>query len=87
MMLIPCPHCGPRAQEEFAYERPMAAVVRLDTAPDAAMMTLYARDNPRGFAEEIWRHSHGCRGWMLIRRDRVSHAIEWVRPIGAEAMP
>ena len=21
MMLIPCPHCGPRAQSEFVYER------------------------------------------------------------------
>ena len=87
MMLIPCPHCGPRAQEEFVYERPVDAVVPLDAAPDAAIATLYARANPRGAAEEIWRHSHGCRGWLLIRRDRVTHAIEWVRAIGVEAMP
>ena len=27
MYLIPCPHCGPRAQVEFTYERTMDAVV------------------------------------------------------------
>lgn len=87
MMLIACPHCGPRAQEEFAYERPVEAVIRFADAPDDAVATLYARTNPRGVSEEIWTHSHGCRSWMVIRRDRVSHVIEWVRPLGPQAMP
>ena len=29
-MLIACPHCGPRAHVEFAYERTMDAVLPLD---------------------------------------------------------
>lgn len=86
MLLIPCPHCGPRAQAEFVYERTSDAVVRFEDPPEVATETLYARDNPRGPSEEIWRHSYGCRGWMLIRRDRVSHRIEWVRPLGPEPL-
>jgi len=86
MLLIDCPHCGPRAQEEFAYERTTDAVVRFDDAPEQVVTTLYSRENPRGVSEEIWRHTYGCRGWMLVRRDRVSHAIEWVRPLGPEPL-
>jgi len=86
MLLIDCPHCGPRAQEEFAYERTTDAVVRFDDAAEQVVTTLYSRENPRGVSEEIWRHTYGCRGWMLIRRHRVSHAIEWVRPLGPEPL-
>jgi sarcosine oxidase subunit delta len=86
VLLIDCPHCGPRAQEEFVYERTSDAVVRFEDTPEAAIATLYARDNPRGASEEIWWHAYGCRGWMLIRRDRVSHAIAWVRALGPEPL-
>jgi hypothetical protein len=36
---------------------------------------------------EIWRHTLGCRGWLELRRDRMSHAIVAVRagPGGAAA--
>lgn len=87
MKLIPCPHCGNRAQAEFVYERTADSVVPLDAEPDAAVAALFTRANPRGVEEEIWRHTYGCGSWMLIRRDRVSHAIEWVKPLGPEALP
>jgi sarcosine oxidase subunit delta len=76
MLLIDCPHCGPRAQIEFAYERPLDGIVPLDASPDAAMRTLYhGRANPRGVDEELWRHAFGCRQFLVMQRDRVSHAI------------
>lgn len=87
MLLIDCPHCGPRAQEEFAYDRTLDSLVRIEDAPDAAMAALYTRANPRGEDDEIWRHTFGCRGWMVLRRDRVNHAILSVRPLGPEALP
>ena len=87
MMLIPCPHCGPRAQAEFTYERTLDSVVPLDAAPDAAMATLFTRTNPRGPDEEIWRHTFGCRAWIVMRRNRVTHEIEHVRAAGPEALP
>ncbi len=86
MMLINCPHCGDRAQIEFSYVRSLDSIVRLDMEPEAAMATLYARDNPRGVSDELWRHSHGCRQWLTIRRHTVTHAIDAVVPYG-ELLP
>jgi heterotetrameric sarcosine oxidase delta subunit len=87
MMQIICPHCGPRAQGEFTYERTVDSVVPLDAAPEDAMKTLFTRTNPRGPAEEIWRHTYGCRAWMVITRHRVTNEITAVRAVGPEALP
>ena len=48
MMRIPCPHCGPRAQSEFIYERTVDSVVPLDAPSQEAMTKLFTRTNPRG---------------------------------------
>jgi heterotetrameric sarcosine oxidase delta subunit len=87
MMQITCPHCGPRAQAEFIYERTVDSVVALDAAPEEAMKTLFTRTNPRGVDEEIWRHTYGCRAWMVITRHRVTNEITAVRKVGPEALP
>lgn len=87
MMLIPCPHCGPRAQAEFVYERTMDSIVSLDSEQSDAMERLFSRTNPRGPDDELWRHSFGCRAWMVVRRHRVTHEIESVRAVGPEALP
>lgn len=87
MMLIPCPRCGPRAQAEFVYERTLDSVVALDARADDAMNRLFTRTNPRGVDEELWRHTFGCRSWMIVRRHRVTHEIESARPVGPEALP
>ena len=82
MMLIACPHCGPRAQAEFAYERTRDSIVTIAMAPDVAMTTLFERTNQRGVDDELWRHSHGCRRFILLRRNRVTHEILSVEPWG-----
>ena len=87
MMLIPCPHCGPRAQDEFVYERTMDSLVSLDAASEKAMETLFTRTNLRGVDEELWWHSFGCCAWMVMRRHRVTNEIESVRAVGPEALP
>lgn len=75
MLLIDCPHCGPRAQIEFAYERTLDSIVTLDMPADEAVARLYERTNPRGLDDELWRHSFGCRQWIVLRRHRVTHEI------------
>ena len=87
MMQIACPHCGPRAQTEFVYERTMDSVVPLDAEPDAAMQALFTRTNPRGVDEELWRHTYGCRAWLVVTRHRVTNEITSIRAIGPEAIP
>ena len=87
MLLIPCPHCGPRAQVEFSYERTVDSVVHPGGDPSEATARLFARANPRGLDDEIWRHTFGCRAWLVMTRHRVTHAIEAVRAVGPEALP
>ena len=87
MMRIPCPHCGPRAQSEFIYERTVDSVVPLDAPSQEAMTKLFTRTNPRGVDDEIWRHTYGCRAWMILTRHRVTKEISGCRAIGPEALP
>ena len=87
MLQISCPHCGPRAQAEYVFERTVDSVVGLDATPEAAMATLFTRANPRGVDDEIWRHTYGCRAWMIVSRDRVTNEIDAIRAVGPEALP
>jgi sarcosine oxidase subunit delta len=87
MMQLACPHCGPRAQSEFVFERTVDSVVALDATPDEAMAALFTRTNPRGPDDEIWRHTYGCRAWMVVTRHRVTHEVSAVRAVGPDALP
>ena len=85
MMLVDCPHCGARAQSEFTYERTLDSIVTLDMAADEAVRRLYERTNPRGLDDELWRHSFGCRQWLVLRRHRTTHVIEAVATLDPTA--
>ena len=77
MMLITCPHCGPRAQSEFSYQDD--ATVRRpalgDTDTAAHFEYVYQRDPRRGMQDEIWRHTAGCGKFIKVRRDTLTHEI------------
>ncbi|AGS25057.1 sarcosine oxidase subunit delta [Rhizobium etli] len=81
--LISCPHCGLRPKEEFSI-RGDANLVR--PAPDAGAEVwydyVYLRDNPKGRHSEYWHHSSGCRRWLIVERDTVTHAVHGVRDAG-----
>ncbi|TRL35910.1 sarcosine oxidase subunit delta [Rhizobium straminoryzae] len=78
--LITCPHCGVRPKEEFSI-RGDAVPVR--PAPNAGAEAWYAyvyvRDNPKGRIEEHWHHTAGCRRWLVVERDNVTHTVFSVR--------
>ena len=84
MLLIPCPWCGPRPENEFRYggqanlTRPAASV---DDATWSAY--LYFRDNPRGQHQETWCHQHGCGRFFHCVRDTVTDRIADTSKIGA----
>ena len=86
MMQFACPHCGPRAQAEFVYERTVDSVVALDASPEDAKRTLFTSNNPRGVDDEIWRHTYGCRAWMVITRHRVTNEISAIEAVGPEPL-
>jgi heterotetrameric sarcosine oxidase delta subunit len=76
MQLIPCPFCGPRSEDEFHY-RGDAGVKR--PAPDAGEQAFYdyayTRLNPRGWHTEWWHHFAGCRQWLRVERNTLTHEI------------
>ena len=75
-MRIPCPHCGERASEEFAYLVAANPVRPAADAPAEAWHDyVYLRDNPAGALRELWHHMHGCRRWLVVTRDTRTHAI------------
>ncbi|MDB5576634.1 MAG: sarcosine oxidase subunit delta [Bradyrhizobium sp.] len=80
MMQIECPYCGERAQVEFTYERTLDSIVNLEMPPEEAVARLFSRANPRGEDRELWRHSFGCRQWIVLRRNRKTHVIAAVDP-------
>ena len=82
-MLIDCPYCGARGNEEFVY-RGDATVRRpaLDAAApgtteisEAWMDYVYWRDNPAGEHQELWYHATGCRAWLIVTRNVTTHEI------------
>jgi sarcosine oxidase subunit delta len=83
-MLIPCPVCGPRDHVEFTYWGD-ATVVRPELADtDASHWAAYVYDrgNPRGPHSEYWHHVHGCRLWMLVARDTLTHDVQGAQLVG-----
>ncbi len=76
MLLIPCPWCGHRPQTEFAYlgdatvERPEP-----DASDEQWYDYVYTRSNPRGEHEEWWHHTAGCRQWIRVKRDTMTHKV------------
>ena len=81
MLLIACPHCGPRGDMEFAYERRRwTRSCRSMRRPRRRREYLYQRGNPAGFHDERWRHTHGCRAWLRLARDTATHEIAAVVP-------
>jgi sarcosine oxidase, subunit delta len=78
MLLIPCPWCGARPENEFRYggEAHVARPSRPAELDDAAWAEfLYFRTNPKGVHAERWRHIHGCGRIFSCLRDTVSDKI------------
>ncbi|MBM6591776.1 sarcosine oxidase subunit delta [Brevibacterium sp. RIT 803] len=89
MLLISCPHCGPRDETEFHYGG--QAHVAYPADPHALSDKewaefLFYRDNDRGAYAERWSHSLGCRKWFNAIRDTVTYDFTAIYPMG-EARP
>ena len=88
MMLIHCPWCGPRDEEEFCCggQSHITRPPDPNTVSDEAWATyLYTRINPKGVHLERWRHTFGCRQWFNVARDTVNHSIVAIYPMGEPA--
>ncbi|MBP2548686.1 sarcosine oxidase subunit delta [Neorhizobium galegae] len=74
--LITCPHCGSRPKEEFSIRGDALPQRPAAHAPDEAWHAyVYLRDNVKGVIFEHWHHVGGCRRYLVVERDNVSHDV------------
>ncbi len=74
MLLVPCPHCGPRNAADLRYLG--ETTVRPDPAdadPDVWRGYLYLRDNPADWLTETWYCRSGCRRFFTLERHTVTN--------------
>jgi heterotetrameric sarcosine oxidase delta subunit len=84
MLLIRCPWCGPRDEQDLSYggEAHIARPRNPDKLSDDEWADyLFMRNNPKGEHLERWV-CNGCRRWFNVRRDTVSHEITAVYEMG-----
>ena len=85
MIMIDCPWCGPRSEEEYTCGG-QSHIVRPEKPAELSDQEwadyLYQRINPKGLHYERWRHTYGCRQWFNVARDTVSHKVLAVYRMG-----
>lgn len=81
MIRIKCPFCGERDHSEFTYGGDASIVYpALDASPEEWYDAVFLRENIRGMQSETWHHVNGCRMWLIVQRDTMTHEIRSVRP-------
>lgn len=81
--LIQCPHCGIRPRDEFEVKGAALSRPQPDAGDDAWYAYVFLRENPRGPHAEYWHHVSGCRRWLVVLRDTVTHETIEVRDVTA----
>lgn len=77
LLIIPCPHCGPRDYTEFRYagdaskQRPAHGSGDLSAWHDYVFLF----DNPQGPHREYWQHILGCRQWLVLERNTATNEV------------
>lgn len=82
MLVIVCPHCGPRNDAEFTFRGEVARRPPPDANPATWRRYLYIRENRAGWQTERWFHLSGCRRFLEVERNTVTNEIRLVRDVG-----
>jgi len=81
MIRINCPFCGERDHSEFGYGGDASIEYPpLDAPMEDWHDAIFLRENIRGMQAETWHHVNGCRMWLVVERDTMTHEIKSVRP-------
>ena len=84
MLLIPCPHCGPRNSNEFSFNGELTTRPAPDTDQIAWRSYLYDKHNVADWQQERWFHVAGCRRFLQVERHTVTNQIRSVRDVAAQ---
>jgi sarcosine oxidase subunit delta len=81
MLRIECPWCGVRNEDEFSYGGDAGVQRPADGGSmDEWYDYVYTRDNSAGKHTEHWQHVNGCRAWVTVVRDTMTHQIHSTAP-------
>ena len=72
---IPCPNCGLRPVEEFAYGEIFDIPDHITSAEERDLERGFMHTNREGVVTEAWFHTLGCRRWVRINRDTRNDQI------------
>ena len=75
MLVIVCPHCGPRNSDEFSFHGEATSRPGPGPTPPEWRRYLYHKDNAAGRQVEQWFHVSGCRRFLRVERDTVTNEI------------
>ena len=79
MIRIKCPFCGERDHSEFTYGGDGSIKYpELDASIKEWVQAIFFRENICGMQVETWHHSSGCRMWLKVERDTLTHEIKSV---------
>jgi len=88
VILLPCPHCGPRNASEFRYVGELAHRPDPNTTGTGEWRAyLYLKRNPAGWTTETWLHRAGCRRFLVVERHTVTNEVGSVRDAAGGAGP
>lgn len=83
-MRLICPWCGERDAGEFTYRGDASAkrpAIDSDSIEDHAHY-VFDRRNPAGDHRETWHHTGGCRGFVVVTRNTLTHKVSICEPVG-----
>ncbi|VAW42461.1 hypothetical protein MNBD_CHLOROFLEXI01-2250 [hydrothermal vent metagenome] len=72
---IPCPHCGARPIEEFAFGEILTVPEHISDADARDLDRAFMHNNVEGEQVEAWFHTYGCRRWLHLTRDTRTEEI------------
>ncbi len=81
MLLIACPHCGPRNSDEFSFSGEIVPRPGPDPSPEEWRRYLYEKANARGWVTERWFHVAGCRRFLDVERHTGTNEVRAVRDV------
>lgn len=84
MMVLICPNCGPRNNDEFSFQGEIIPRPSPDTDPVTWRRYLYTKQNASGWQRERWFHTSGCRRFLDIERNTESNEIRSISQVGGE---
>ncbi len=77
MLRLHCPICGPRDETEFTYggDATLVRPAMEERSSEVWLAYVFQRENPRGPHREYWHHHLGCRQWLVVERNTLTHEI------------